>query len=289
MNPTRRSMVRWMAVAPLAGALVPTVLLGCGSDDAGTTDTAATDTAATDTAATDTTRDTAATASSVEDSTVADTAIEDTAIEDTAIEDTPVADTAIEDTSVDDTAIADTGTDDVGTDDAGMADATPEVCTTTEDDAEGPFFVEDAPTVMDLSGDLPGEAIGMVGVIRDTACKPVAGAKVEVWQADKDGIYNDDQLRATLTADNDGVYAFTTIRPGPYEDAGGFRPAHFHYKVSAPGYETVTTQLYFKGDPYLSPNDSCGICGSDDQDRIIALVDTGSLKEGMFPVTLSAS
>ncbi|MFT7580179.1 MAG: catechol 1,2-dioxygenase, partial [Myxococcota bacterium] len=178
---------------------------------------------------------------------------------------------------------------DTTVDDTAMADTTPEVCTTTQNDAQGPFFVADAPNVTDLSGELPGTAIGMVGVVRDIACKPIAGAKVEVWHADKDGVYEDDQLRATLTADDDGTYAFTTIQPGPYGDAGGFRPAHFHYKVSAPGYRTVTTQLYFEGDPYLSPNDSCGGCGSDDQDRIIALVDTGSLKEGMYAVTLSAS
>jgi len=30
------------------------------------------------------------------------------------------------------------------------------------------------------------------------------------------------------------------------------RPAHIHFKISAPGYNGVTTQLYFEGDPNLS-------------------------------------
>jgi len=29
-----------------------------------------------------------------------------------------------------------------------------------------------------------------------------------------------------------------------------WRPAHLHLKLSAPGYELLTTQLYFPGDPH---------------------------------------
>ncbi|GAA4455805.1 hypothetical protein GCM10023189_24100 [Nibrella saemangeumensis] len=42
--------------------------------------------------------------------------------------------------------------------------------------------------------------------------------------------------------------------PVPYDDTGNgqFRPAHFHLLISAPGYQSLVTQLYFTGDPYLT-------------------------------------
>jgi catechol 1,2-dioxygenase len=59
----------------------------------------------------------------------------------------------------------------------------------------------------------------------------------------------------------------------------GFRPAHIHIKVSYPGFETLTTQLYFEGDPYLWPNDACGPgCRSNDPKRIIDLHPEGEGK-----------
>jgi protocatechuate 3,4-dioxygenase beta subunit len=73
---------------------------------------------------------------------------------------------------------------------------------------------------------------------------------VEVWQADARGDYSqvgakqDDPgclLRATLAADADGRYAYTTILPGEYPG----RPRHIHYRVSHKGYAMLVTQLYF--------------------------------------------
>ncbi len=67
------------------------------------------------------------------------------------------------------------------------------------------------------------------------------------------------------------------------------RPAHIHFRVSAPGFRTLVTQLYFEGDPYLQPNDSCGSCGSDDPARIMALDPVGERQAGTFDVTLAAT
>ncbi len=189
----------------------------------------------------------------------------DTAIADTAADD----DTAATDTLADDTAMpADTAL----PDDTTMADTTPSVCDPTLPDAEGPFFVENAPETTKLAAvGEPGQPISMRGVVRGVDCAFIAGAVIEVWQADDEGEYNDDKLRGTLIADAEGAFAFESIRPAPYGDVGGFRPAHFHYKVTAPGFRTVTTQIYFAGDEFLSPNDSCGGCGSDDEARIVAL------------------
>jgi protocatechuate 3,4-dioxygenase beta subunit len=37
------------------------------------------------------------------------------------------------------------------------------------------------------------------------------------------------------------------------------RPAHLHFMVSAPGYETVVTHLFVKGDPYLESDVVFGV------------------------------
>ncbi|HRE91695.1 MAG TPA: hypothetical protein PK095_21435 [Myxococcota bacterium] len=162
----------------------------------------------------------------------------------------------------------------------------PRVCAPTQPDALGPFYEEDAPSTTHLSGTLPGAPLAMSGQVLDTDCRPIAGALVEVWQADEDGDYHDDLLRASLTADNDGRFAFTTIMPGRYLQATGLRPAHLHYRVSAQGFRTLVTQIYFEGDPFLRPNDSCRTCGSGDPERIIPLTRNGDRDEGVCDITL---
>ena len=49
-------------------------------------------------------------------------------------------------------------------------------------------------------------------------------------------------------------------RPGRYLEAMGqhpWRPAHIHFKVTAPGHQTLVTQVFFPDDPYLE-NDTIG-------------------------------
>jgi len=170
---------------------------------------------------------------------------------------------------------------------ADVADARPETCSPTRRDAEGPFYEPDAPTIADLAGGLAGVLIAVSGRVRDEACTPIAGASVEVWQADDAGDYHDDRLRATLAADAAGAWAFDSIMPGRYLQATGLRPAHIHFRVSAPGHRTLVTQLYFEGDPYLQPEDSCGTCGSDDPARIIAMRALEGRSRGVFEITLA--
>jgi hydroxyquinol 1,2-dioxygenase len=76
----------------------------------------------------------------------------------------------------------------------------------------------------------------------------LAGASIEIWQADHHGLYDLDgyRYRAALKADAAGAYAFDSIMPGHY-------PArvcqHIHYVVTAPGHKPLITQLYFATDP----------------------------------------
>jgi len=127
-------------------------------------------------------------------------------------------------------------------------------CRVTPRDALGPFYVKGAPAQADLcaSGTGGAQKLTVSGrVLGMLECAPLAGALVEVWQADNRGDYTqvtagkkDDPgclLRASLTTDAGGRYRFQTIVPGEYPG----RPRHIHYRVSAKGHATLVTQLYF--------------------------------------------
>jgi protocatechuate 3,4-dioxygenase beta subunit len=134
-------------------------------------------------------------------------------------------------------------------------------CVETEDNHLGPFWLDGAPVRSDLAEPgLPGTRLQITGRVlglAGAACTPLAGALLDVWQADDRGStparYSDARtwrLRGRLYTAEDGSYDLRTIVPGHYRDRGAFRPAHIHVRVSAPGHRRLTTQLYFDGDPY---------------------------------------
>jgi hydroxyquinol 1,2-dioxygenase len=146
----------------------------------------------------------------------------------------------------------------------------------------GPFFVAGAPEVP-LGGDIAGEAKGepchVSGTVRGTSGEPVPGARIEVWEADEDGLYDvqyeGDRTagRAWLSADDEGRYRFWAVRPtaypipadGPVGDLlaaagrGSMRPAHLHLMVTAAGYRTLVTHVFVAGDPYLDRDAVFGV------------------------------
>ena len=150
----------------------------------------------------------------------------------------------------------------------------PGACFPTRSDLLGPFFVAGAPMRMTIADATePGERLVLTGRILGPDCSsPLDAVDIEVWQADRDGTYHGvDRLRGRMTTQADGMFRLETIRPGPYLQAGGYRPAHVHFTFARAGYKTLTTQIYFSDDPYLAPVDSCKTCGSDDEERIIVL------------------
>jgi len=94
-----------------------------------------------------------------------------------------------------------------------------------------------------------GERILVYGRVIDERGRGVPGALVEFWQANAGGRY-----RHTIT-DEDGGYAFKTIKPGPYPWPNGvndWRPAHIHFSVFGHGFaQRLITQMYFEGDPMI--------------------------------------
>lgn len=136
----------------------------------------------------------------------------------------------------------------------------------TPDQILGPFFP--IAQIPDTSGDLTqgGRAQGRIlylsGRLTTLAGAPVAGARIEIWQANAHGKYrhpNDDNPApldpnfegfALLTSGADGGYALKTVCPKAYPTSPTtVRPAHIHFRVTG-RFEQFVTQLYFQGDPW---------------------------------------
>lgn len=139
-----------------------------------------------------------------------------------------------------------------------------EKCATTPPSIEGPYWRPNAPFRTNLRGDdvdRKGETLIVSGrVTSNRDCQPIAAALLDVWQADENGEYDLDKklddtvflLRGRLRTNERGEFRLETVRPAPYGVMGRQRPEHIHFKISAPGYSGVTTQLYFEGDPNLA-------------------------------------
>lgn len=143
----------------------------------------------------------------------------------------------------------------VAADDGDEMPPMPATCSAlaTAENIEGPFYKRGAPSrsVLVAAPD-DGERLVLAGSVRSTKCERLGKATVDVWQANASGDYDLDgfRFRGRMTTDARGHWHVTTIVPGRYLNGRRYRPAHIHVKVSAPGFDTLTTQLYFDGDPY---------------------------------------
>jgi hypothetical protein len=119
--------------------------------------------------------------------------------------------------------------------------------TPTSPNMEGPYYTSGSPQRTTLiEPGMPGVPLLILGRVFDGECNPIAGAKVDFWQADMNGVYDNAgyTLRGHAITNQDGYYEIETIEPGLYTG----RPPHIHVKVFASdGRETLTTQLYFPG------------------------------------------
>ncbi len=106
-----------------------------------------------------------------------------------------------------------------------------------------------------LGPGIHGTRITLTGYVLTSGCRAVRGARVDFWQADESGAYDDKgtRLRSHQFTDGRGRYWLQTILPGPYAN----RTRHLHVTVHARGERTVTTMLYFPGvalnahDPFI--------------------------------------
>lgn len=125
----------------------------------------------------------------------------------------------------------------------------PGACTgaLTSANQEGPYYSPRSPKKASLvESGMDGKVILIQGTVFNQECSPLTGAKVDFWQADSDGIYDNAgyRLRGHVLTDENGFYIIETIVPGLYTG----RPPHIHVKVFAPeSRELLTSQLYFPG------------------------------------------
>jgi hydroxyquinol 1,2-dioxygenase len=154
----------------------------------------------------------------------------------------------------------------------------------TESTVLGPFHMVASPLKVlgeDIALDGKGEPCLVTGRVVDDSGAVLAGATVDVWQANDEGFYDVQQpgvqpelnLRGLFTADANGEFWFRTIVPryypipvdGPVGElitATGrhpFRPAHVHFIVSVPGHRAVTTHLFVDDSPYLDSDVVFGV------------------------------
>lgn len=157
----------------------------------------------------------------------------------------------------------------------------------TENTVLGPFHVAGAPELemgSNISLDGKGESCLFEGQVRSVDGRPVEGARIDVWCDNADGFYDVQQPgiqpkwnnRGIFTTGPDGAYSFEGIRPVSYPipddgpvgqmlDAVGRhpnRPAHMHFLVSAPGYETIVTHTFVEGDRWLTSDAVFGVKSS---------------------------
>ncbi len=145
----------------------------------------------------------------------------------------------------------------------------------TPSTVEGPFHIADAPEFADgasMAGHAPGIPCFVTGTVKGLDGKPIAGAVLDLWQTDGEGLYEEQRrtvepwMRGIYKSQADGSYSVRTVAPISYTipmdgPVGAFfnrtnmshmRPAHIHFAVSAPGHHYLVTHLFQKGDEYIN-------------------------------------
>ena len=154
----------------------------------------------------------------------------------------------------------------------------------TENTVLGPFHVSDAPHYpngANISLDGKGEPLLVSGRVLDGDGRPIAGATLDVWQANEDGFYDVQQpdvqpamnLRGIFTTEADGSYWFRSAKPRyyPIPDDGPVgrlleglgrhpnRAAHLHFIVEAEGYDRIVTHIFTPDCQYLGEDAVFGV------------------------------
>ncbi len=141
----------------------------------------------------------------------------------------------------------------------------PSLLTPTPQQVTGPFYPGDGAFRLreDLTNELTqGKRVFLQGDVRDQLGFPVMGARVRIWQACASGRYNDERdsnpspldpafgYWGLAITDDNGHFSFRTVVPGEYKDTETWtRPPHIHFRVNAPGFLELTSQMYFEGHP----------------------------------------
>ncbi len=148
----------------------------------------------------------------------------------------------------------------------------------------GPFYRDNSPETPDggsiVRSPTPGAPLFAECVVRGPGGAPVAGARVDVWQASPEGMYEnqdpaqaDMNLRGQFTTDAEGRFRFRSVKPAGYpvpthgpvgellraQERHPYRPAHIHFLIHKPGFKTLVTQVFVDDDEHLGSDVVFGV------------------------------
>jgi hydroxyquinol 1,2-dioxygenase len=152
----------------------------------------------------------------------------------------------------------------------------------TPSTVEGPFHVPNAPSIAnggDMAQGAPGITCFVTGSVRGLDGEPVAGAVLDLWQTDGEGLYEDQRetqgpwMRGLYRTQPDGSYVIRTVAPIAYTipmdgtvgelmnrtNISHMRPAHIHFAITAPGYHGCVTHLFQRGDEFIDSDVVYGV------------------------------
>jgi len=174
----------------------------------------------------------------------------------------------------------------------------------------GPFYRDGAPWrergASIASDDTAGIRVAITGRVHDLATgRPIAGAVLDTWQAATNGLYENQDpaqppfnLRGRFRSSDDGTFELVALMPTAYPvptdgPVGAlleiakrppYRPAHIHFIVSAPGYETLVTQVFVRGDNQIDDD----VVFTADADMVGAFVMEGDRRRLHYDLPLTA-
>jgi hydroxyquinol 1,2-dioxygenase len=155
---------------------------------------------------------------------------------------------------------------------------------TTETTVLGPFYLGEHKLTANgatLVSEEEGDPIFIEGTIKAPSGSPIVDAVIDMWHTDAEGLYDAQKpelhgapkMRAQFKSDAQGRFWFKSVVPSSYPipndgpvgkllDATKrhyMRPAHIHFHISAPGYETLVTHVFLAGDPWLESDAVFGV------------------------------
>lgn len=157
----------------------------------------------------------------------------------------------------------------------------------------GPFFRENAPKMNpgdQIAKDTSAGEVAMYGKVTDAQGKPLANARIDIWQTASSGLYDIQSdptgamdCRGYFLTDANGNYLLRTVAPIDYsipmdgpvgemvkaQRRHGMRPAHIHLLISAPDHRELVTALYLSTSKYLATD---VVFGSSSEDLVAEVV-----------------